>query len=308
MRDRAQAAPAVLMIRPHRFFSNPETIIDNAFQREIAKEDSKSISERALKEFDSAVKSLQNAGVTVEVFEDTPAPEKPDAIFPNNWFSTHEDGRIVLYPMASPARRHERRHDLIEALRKKYRITEVIDYSDYEKREQFLEGTGSLVLDHANRIAYVSLSKRSNSELVQKFCGDFEYESVIFESASSDGRPIYHTNVMLCLGSHFALAGFQNITASTARKRVHDCLESTGKKVIELNPEQIENFAGNALEVQANKETILVLSERAAASLTTDQRAMLAEETRLLPLSLSTIELAGGSARCMLAEIFLPRR
>lgn len=301
-----QSARAVVMIRPHRFFLNPETIGDNAFQRETAPEDSESISEHARSEFDMAVESLRGAGVTVEVFDDTPAPEKPDAIFPNNWFSTHEDGRVVLYPMFSPARRRERRKDIISALQERYGMTEVLDYSDYEKRERYLEGTGSLVLDHSNRIAYVSLSKRSHPVLVERFCADFKYEPVVFESASSDGRPIYHTNVMLCLGTNFALAGLKNITDSAARRKVHDRLKASGKKVIELDPEQIENFAGNALELQGGKGNILVLSERAAASLTLEQRTALEREARLLPLSLPTIELAGGSARCMMAEIFLP--
>ncbi len=301
----SQAASAVVMIRPHRFFSNPETAADNAFQREIAAEDSDDISRRAQKEFDDAAQSLRGAGVIVHVFEDTPSPEKPDAIFPNNWFSTHADGRIVLYPMYSPARRRERRSDVIDTLRKNYRVTEIVDYSDYEKQDRFLEGTGSMVLDHPNRIAYVSLSKRSDRELVEKFCGDFGYESVVFESASGDGRPIYHTNVMLCVGSNFALAGLEMITDPRARKKVHDRLQATGREVIELSRNQIENFAGNALELRGNGK-VLVLSERAVANLSTDQRATIEKEATLLPLSLPTIEFAGGSARCMMAEIFLP--
>jgi hypothetical protein len=306
MQVSSQAASAVVMIRPHRFFSNPETAADNAFQREMATQDSEGISHRAQKEFDDAVQSLRGAGVIVQVFEDTPSPEKPDAIFPNNWFSTHEDGRIVLYPMYSPARRRERRSDVIDALRKNYRVTEVIDYSDYEGRGRFLEGTGSLVLDHPNRIAYVSLSKRSDRELVERFCGDFGYEPVVFESASGDGRPIYHTNVMLCLGSNFALAGLEMITDSTAREKVHDRLQATGKEVIELSRNQIENFSGNALELRGSNGKVLVLSERAAANLSSGQRATIEKEATLLPLSLPTIEFAGGSARCMMAEIFLP--
>ncbi len=163
------------MIRPHRFFSNPETAADNAFQHETATENSEKIARCALREFDDAAQKLRDAGVTVHVFDDTPKPEKPDAIFPNNWFSTHEDGRIVLYPMYSPSRRRERRSDIIDALQKDYRVTEIVDYSDYEERGRFLEGTGSLVLDHPNRAAYVSLSKRSDPELVEKFCADFDY-------------------------------------------------------------------------------------------------------------------------------------
>jgi hypothetical protein len=294
------------MIRPHRFFSNPETIGDNAFQRETAPKDSGSISERALSEFNMAVESLRGAGVTVEVFDDSPVPEKPDAIFPNNWFSAHEDGRVVLYPMYSPSRRCERRRDIIDALREKYRVTKVVDYSDYEKSEQYLEGTGSLVLDHSNRIAYVSLSKRSSPQLVQKFCADFDYEPLMFESTGNDGRPIYHTNVMLCIGSTFALAGLEMISDSSARKKVRDKLEAAGKEVIELSRAQIADFAGNALELAGKNGKVLVLSERASVALSREQRAIIEAEARLLPLSLSTIELAGGSARCMMAEVFLP--
>ena len=294
------------MIRPHRFFSNPETAADNAFQRETAAEDAEKISRRALEEFDNAVRSLREAGVTVHVFDDTATSEKPDAIFPNNWFSTHEDGRIVLYPMYSPVRRRERRTDIIDALQKNYRVTDVVDYSNYETRDLFLEGTGSLVLDHQNRIAYVSLSKRSHPELVQKFCSDFDYEPVVFESASSDGRPIYHTNVMLCLGSNFALVGSEMITDSAAREKVRDRLKASGKEVIELSRNQIENFAGNALELRGAKGMLLILSERAATNLSPEQRATIEKDATLLPLSLPTIEFAGGSARCMLAEVFLP--
>ena len=301
-----QSAKAVVMIRPHRFFSNPGTVADNAFQRDIAAEDAETISPRAQREFDDAVNSLRSVGVTVHVFDETSPPEKPDAIFPNNWFSTHDDGRVALYPMYSPTRRNERRRDIIEALQEIYRVIEVVDYSNFEKRGLFLEGTGSLALDHVNRIAYVSLSKRSDPELVEKFCADFTYEPLVFESATSDGRPIYHTNVMLCVGSNFALVGLEMITDSLARKKVRDRLHATGKKVIELDRNQIENFAGNALELNGDKGKVLVLSKRAAASLSRDQRATIERKARLLPLSLPTIELAGGSARCMMAEIFLP--
>lgn len=308
MQNSAQAASAVVMIRPHRFFSNPETIADNAFQRETRGADAEKTSRNALAEFDRAVESLRNSGVTVELFEDTAAPEKPDAIFPNNWFSTHEDGRVALYPMYSPTRRRERRLDIIESLRKKYRITDLVDYSKYEERGVFLEGTGSLVLDHPNRTAYVSLSKRSDPALVERFCKDFSYDPVVFESESSDGRPIYHTNVMLCVGSTFALAGLETITDATARKKVRERLETTNKTVIDLSRDQIENFAGNALELRGARRNVLVLSERAAKALRSDQRATMEKTTTLLPLSLPTIEFAGGSARCMMAEIFLPQR
>jgi hypothetical protein len=303
-----QSANAVVMIRSHRFFSNPETLADNAFQREIVAEDSEIISSRAREEFDDAVELLRGAGVTVHVFEDTPIPEKPDAAFPNNWFSTHHDGRVALYPMYSKARRKERRLDIVDELRKSYRVGDVVDYSDYENRGLYLEGTGSLVLDHINRIAYVSLSRRSDREPLERFCADFKYESVSFESVGDDGRPIYHTNVVMCVGSNYALVGLDLIVDEAERQRVRNRLEASRKMVIELDRSQIANFAGNALELHNEAGKLLVLSARATASLTNDQRALIERYVRLLPLSLPTIELAGGSARCMMATVHLPSR
>ena len=214
-----QSANAVVMIRPCRFYPNPETASDNAFQREVAEGTTEALSRAAQDEFDQAVEILRSSGVTVHVFEDTPSPEKPDAVFPNNWFSTHQDGRVALYPMYSPARRNERRRDVIDELGKIYRISALVDYSFYEKRHLYLEGTGSLVLDHINRIAYVSLSKRADREPLGKFCTDFNYEPMPFESTGDDGRPIYHTNVVMCIGSKFALVGLELITDQAEREK-----------------------------------------------------------------------------------------
>jgi hypothetical protein len=301
-----QSANAVVMIRPFRFYPNPETASDNAFQREAAEADTATISRTAQTEFDQAVELLRAAGVTVHVFEDTSSPEKPDAVFPNNWFSTHPDGRVALYPMYSPARRNERRRDVIDELGKFYRISALVDYSSYEQRGLYLEGTGSLVLDYVNRIAYVSLSKRSNRALVERFCQDFNFKPVLFESVGDDGRPIYHTNVVMCVGSEFALVGLDMIPDPGQREAVRRHLEASGKRVIELDRDQIANFAGNALELRNDSEKLLVLSSRAAAALTAEQRNEIERHARFLPLALPTIELAGGSARCMLAAIHLP--
>jgi len=302
-----QSANAVLMIRPFRFYPNPETASDNAFQRETAT-DVDAMSTAAQVEFDEAVELVRGAGVRVHVFEDTASPEKPDAVFPNNWFSTHHDGRVALYPMYSPTRRSERRQDVIEELGKFYRISALIDYSVYEQRGLHLEGTGSLDLDYINRIAYVSLSKRSNRQLVARFCEDFSFEPVLFESVGDDGRPIYHTNVVMCVGSEFALVGLDLITDPGERETIRRRLDASGKKVIELDRAQIANFAGNALELRNDSEKLLVLSRRAAGALTTEQRNEIERHARLLPLALPTIELAGGSARCMMATIHLPPR
>ena len=301
-----QSAKAVLMIRPCCFYPNPETAADNAFQGKIASDETAAVSKAAQEEFDQASELLRDAGVTVHVFEDTAAPEKPDAVFPNNWFSTHPDGRVVLYPMYSPTRRQERRRDVIDELGQIYRISALLDYSSYEQRGLHLEGTGSLVLDYVNRVAYVSLSKRSDRELVERFCRDFDFEPILFESASDDGRPIYHTNVVMCVGSQFALVGLDLIGNVEKREAVRRRLETSGKEVIELSRAQIANFAGNALELRTDSEKLLVLSSRAAEALTPEQRGRIERYARLLPLALPTIELAGGSARCMLAAIHLP--
>ena len=307
MGDRAQAANAVVMIRPHCFFPNPETAADNAFQRDASEREIAALTLAAQREFDNAVETLRAAGVTVHVFDDTESPVKPDAVFPNNWFSTHHDGRIALYPMYSEARRQERRTDIFDELRRFYTISEIIDYSLGEKHGLFLEGTGGLVLDHIARVAYSSLSRRANPELINRFCDDFGYEPMIFECADEFGQPIYHTNVVMCLGTEFALIGAELIKDKTQRDTVAGNLRKRGT-VIELNGSQIADFAGNALELDAEKEKLLVLSERAHQALTEQQRNSLAQFTRIIPLSLPTIELAGGSARCMIAEIFLPPR
>ncbi|MGI8955993.1 MAG: citrulline utilization hydrolase CtlX [Chthoniobacterales bacterium] len=303
-----QSANAVVMIRPSGFYPNPETALDNAFQEEDGDEPRAAISVWARAEFDRAVEMLSAAGITVHIFDDIPNPPKPDAVFPNNWFSTHHDGRIALYPMSTPSRRAERRPDIIESLRESYHVTEVIDYSPYEKRELYLEGTGSLVLDHEHRLAYVSLSGRADREPLEKFCADFDYEPVTFQSTSADGRAIYHTNVMLCLGTSFALVGLAMIADQGQRHMVRQRLEATGKTIVPLTSEQIENFSGNALELQNEQSKLLVLSVRAVAQLGPEERATIERFARLLPLDLPTIERAGGSARCMLATVHLPPR
>ena len=302
----AQSTNSVLMIRPSRFYPNPETAPDNAFQSR-ASFDMEALTAAARSEFDGAVRTLRDAGLKVHVFDDTADPEKPDAVFPNNWISTHHDGRVVLFPMYSELRRRERRHDIVEELRKTYKITEVIDYSSFEKKGCCLEGTGSLVLDHVKRIAYVSLSNRSNPKVIQRFADDFGYEAVAFTSVDWNGQPIYHTNVMMCVGSEFALVGLAMIPNKPERKQVRARLEASGKKIVELSPEQVVNFAGNAIELHdSTGAKLLALSTRALRTLSQEQRTTLTHHARLVPLDLPTIELGGGSARCMIATIHLP--
>ena len=301
----AQSTNSALMIRPWRFYPNPETAADNAFQRP-APRDSEGLSVAARNEFDAAVDTLRHAGVIVHVFDDTANPEKPDAVFPNNWISTHHDGRVALFPMYSALRRRERRRDIIDELRKHYRVTEVIDYSRFEEEGCCLEGTGSLVLDHVNKIAYISLSNRSNPKVIQRFADDFGYEPVTFTSIGTDGQPIYHTNVMMCVGAKFALVGLDMIPNESEKKQVRARLEATGKEIVELEPDQVANFAGNAIEMDNGQgEKLLILSARAVPALDKRQQTILRRYVRLVPMKLPTIELAGGSARCMIAEIHL---
>jgi len=301
----AQSTNSVLMIRPCRFYPNPETAADNAFQaRASCAADELGVAAR--QEFDAVVQTLRAAGVSVLVFEDTAQPEKPDAVFPNNWISTHHDGRIALFPMYSALRRRERRQDIVGELSRRYRVTEIIDYSAFEERGFCLEGTGSLVLDHLNKIAYVSLSNRSNPKVFDRFAEDFSYEPVTFTSIGSDRQPIYHTNVMMCIGTAFALVGLETIRNKAERQQVRARLERSGKDIIELSPDQIANFAGNAIELHdTHGEKLIVMSQRAIRALTEEQRARLSRYARLVSVKLPTIELAGGSARCMIATIHL---
>jgi len=304
--SRAQSTNSVLMIRPRWFYSNPETAADNAFQRSVAR-DAEGMNVAARGEFDAAVNALRGAGVTVHVFDDTANPEKPDAVFPNNWISTHHDGRVALFPMYSALRRAERRRDVIDELRKSHRITEVIDYSVFEERGIYLEGTGSLVLDHVNRIAYISLSHRSNPKVIERFAEDFGYEPVTFTSIGPNGQPIYHTNVMMCVGTKLALVGLDTIANESEKKQLRARLQATGKEVVALDSDQVANFAGNAIELDNGQGVkLLVLSARAISTFNEKQQMVLARHARLLPLKLPTIELGGGSARCMIAEIHLP--
>ena len=304
----AQSTNSVLMIRPSRFYPNPETAADNAFQRR-ADRDANALTMMARKEFDAAVQTLRAAGINVHVFEDTTEPKKPDAVFPNNWISTHHDGRVALFPMYSALRRRERREDILQELRRCYQITEVIDYSSFEDESYCLEGTGSLVLDHLNKIAYVSLSNRSNPKMIQRFAQDFSYEPITFTSIGSNGQPIYHTNVMMCIGTRFAMVGLEMIPNEAERQKVRTRLENTRKEIVELTADQILNFAGNAIELHSkNGEKLLVISARARRALTDRQREKLSRYARFISLELPTIEIGGGSARCMIATIHLPAR
>ncbi|KIC27441.1 citrulline utilization hydrolase CtlX [Leisingera sp. ANG-M6] len=300
-----QAPSTVVMIRPHHFCSNPETKGDNAFQT-LANTSAEATSAQALAEFDGAVKTLRGAGVTVHVFDDT-TTETPDSVFPNNWFSTHAGGHVAVYPMYAENRRKERRWDVIELLKRDYRVQDVIDYSGLEQDGLSLEGTGAMVLDHIGRIAYTVKSNRADPVLLERFCTHFNFEPMVFEAKDHAGRDVYHTNVLMGIGTEYALICLDMITDPARRAEVAARLEETGRRVIDLTPAQISSFAGNALELTGRKR-LLALSATALQALRPDQIAIIEQSAELLPLTIPTIETAGGSVRCMLAGIHLSPR
>lgn len=303
-----QAPGAVVMIRPHRFHPNPETAADNAFQRSGDHASVDAVSRAARDEVTAAAAALEEVGVRVHVFDDFGERETPDSVFPNNWFSTHRGGHVALYPMATRSRRRERRTDVIEMLKAEYRVQDVIDYSGLEHDGLFLEGTGAMVLDHLANVAYTARSQRADPVALERFCTHFNFEPMAFTTADADGGPIYHTNVMMCVATEFALVGFERMNDVKRRAEVRARLEESGREVIALDARQIGEFAGNALELSGLGGRVLALSARAAASLRPEQRALIERSAQLLPLAVPTIELAGGSVRCMLAGIHLARR
>ncbi|KVN72300.1 amidinotransferase [Burkholderia ubonensis] len=303
-----QAPAAVVMIRPHHFQPNPQTSADNAFQRSGGAGDARAVSAAARDEVGAAAQRLADAGVRVHVFDDHGEHDTPDSVFPNNWFSTHPGGHVALYPMTCPNRRRERRADVIEMLKTEYRVQDVIDYSGLEYDDVFLEGTGAMVLDHVARIAYTARSRRADPVALERFCTHFNFEPICFDTADADGRPIYHTNVMMSVATEFALIGLDLISDPNRRGEIRRRLAETGRTVVELEPSQIANFAGNALELSGRDARVLALSRRAFDCLTPHQRRLIERSAQLLPLDVPTIELAGGSVRCMLAGIHLARR
>ena len=306
MRARVQSTNNILMIRPAVFGFNPETAGSNEFQGDAGL-DAGVLQERAEVEFDAAVEALREKGVNVFVIEDTVYPPKPDAVFPNNWVSFHEDGTVILYPMFAASRRHERRRDIIDGLTSAFEIGEVVDLSGNEKDGRFLEGTGSMVLDRANAIAYASLSPRTDERLFIQVCERLSYDPVTFRSHGRSGREIYHTNVMMCIGERFAVVCLDAISDVGERERVATSLRDTGREIVEIGFEQMGNFAGNMLALRTNDGgDVVALSRRAFGALTADQKQDIEHCCELAPLDIPTIETAGGgSVRCMIAEIFL---
>ncbi len=301
-----QTTNTVLLIRPANFGFNTETEASNAFQNKVS-ESEQTIKQKALAEFEAFASLLKSKGVNVIVFDDTPLPQKPDAIFPNNWVSFHADGTVILYPMFAQNRRLERRHDIIESLKKEFIITQVIDLSGYEAENKFLEGTGSIIFDHDHKIAYACLSPRTDKELFFNLCERLQYKPVCFHSQDKEGQEIYHTNVMMCIGEKFAVICSDTIADERERENVLQSLTQTGHEIIEVTTDQMNHFAGNMLAIKTkDNKAILALSQSAFDSLTVAQRQAIGKFCELVPLAIPTIEtIGGGSARCMIAELFI---
>lgn len=306
-----QLTNSILMIRPVSFRMNEQTAVNNYYQHELNGLSAREIQSKALAEFDAFVSKLKAAGVNVIVVEDTLVPSTPDSIFPNNWSSFHKEGKVGLYPMFAENRRLERREDILDILEEKgFEIKDVIDYSSAEKEGVFLEGTGSIVLDRMIGVAYCALSPRADEELFIEFCEDFEYTPVVFhayQTVNGKRELIYHTNVMMAITQENVIACLDSIDDKKERKNFINHVLMSGKQLIKISEEQVEHFAGNMLQVLGKDDKpITVMSQAAYDCLTDDQREILSKEATLLSSDLSTIEACGGgSARCMMAEVFL---
>ena len=295
------------MIRPHHFLPNPQTLADNSFQASELPESASKIAKMAYKEISQAQVTLQSYGIKVHMFEDE-STQTPDSVFPNNWFSTHSGGHIAIYPMYAKNRRLERRSDIIEMLKQTYRVQDIVDYSGLEQDNIYLEGTGAMVLDHLDRVAYAVQSKRANSLALERFCTHFNYEPMLFDACNNAGESVYHTNVLMCIATEFVLMAPDMIKNPQRREEVIQRFQASGRDVIELAESQISHFCGNAIELTTHSGRILALSTTAFNALTTEQTQLIAQSAKLVPIDVSTIELAGGSIRCMIAGIHLSPR
>jgi hypothetical protein len=309
-----QTTNSILMIRPVAFRMNEQTAVNNYYQKVLDGLSAETVNAKAQEEFDTFVNKLRMVGIDVTVVDDTMEPSTPDSIFPNNWISFHENGDVVLYPMFAENRRQERREDILDILEAKgFEINDgIMDYTSAEEDGFYLEGTGSIVLDRENGKAYCALSPRADEELFIEFCEDFDMNPIIFEAfqtVNNERKLIYHTNVMMCIGDTFAVICADCIDDKKERKMVLDSLKADEKEIILITEDQMNNFAGNMLElVGSDERRYLIMSASAHKSLTKKQIAQLEEHITILSSSLDTIEACGGgSARCMMAEVFLPR-
>ena len=308
-----QITNTILMIRPISFRMNEQTAVNNYYQKVLDNLLPATVQAKALEEFDGFVDKLRNVGVNVIVIDDTKIPDTPDSIFPNNWISFHQEGSVALYPMFAENRRAERREDVLDIIEEnEFLIESVVDYTSAETEKLFLEGTGSLLLDRVHKKAYCALSPRADEDLVLEFCEDFEYTPVLFianQTVNGERKAIYHTNVMMCLAEEFAVVCLNSIDDKKERKQLIKHLKEDGKEIIAISEDQVNNFAGNMLQViGADEKRYLVMSAAAHQSLTDAQVSLIERHCEILSSSLDTIEACGGgSARCMMAEVFLPK-
>jgi len=306
-----QLASNLLMIRPCHFFSNPQTAESNKFQGRSNLSDNE-LKEAAVNEFDALVSKLREADLNVCVFEDTPEPITPDSVFPNNWVSFHNDGTVVLYPMEAENRRLERRIDIIDALRGEYgfNVKKIINMSYLEDKQEYLEGTGSMILDHTNQIAYACLSSRTHKNALLDFSKEMGFSPIPFCAKDASGSDVYHTNVIMSLGEKLAVLCEDAIPIDSQKKQVKESLQSTGHEIITISLDQMTSFAGNVLEViSSSNEHLMLMSERAEKSLKKKQKSTIEKYCRIVSSPIQNIEdSAGGSVRCMIAEIALPKK
>jgi len=308
-----QATNSILMIRPVNFRMNEQTAVNNYYQKVLKDLLPATVNQKAQQEFDAFVEKLRGFGVEVVVVLDTKELDTPDSIFPNNWVSFHADATVALYPMFAENRRLERREDVLEELEKNgFLIENIVDYTSAEDEQVYLEGTGSMILDRENKKAYCALSPRADEDLFIEFCEDFEYTPVVFKSyqtVDNKREAIYHTNVMMCVAETFAVVCLSTIDDKSERKNLLKSLKEDKKQVIDITEEQVTSFAGNMLQVKgANDELFLVMSQAAHDCLTQSQISQINRHCKIISSSLATIEACGGgSARCMMAEVFLPK-
>lgn len=304
-----QITDTILMIRPASFGFNAETAASNVFQGSVPLSEHQ-VQVKAVEEFDRFVNTLRARNIDVVVIEDTPHPVKPDAVFPNNWFCTLQDGTVATFPMHATNRRIEVRSDLIQTLKDNYIVTNTEDWTTYDADNLFLEGTGSMIIDHEHKIIYACLSPRTSKLLLQQFAQAHGYVVVAFHSTDAEGVEVYHTNVIMHLGVDYAVICLESIKNEKERKQVVDSLTNTGHQIINISMEQVRHYAGNMLQVKSSDNTLYtILSKQAYDSLSEGQKAQLQAYTHLLPINIDTIEtVGGGSVRCMLAEIFLDKK
>ena len=294
----------ILMVRPYQFYFNQQTAANNFFQSNINIENA---NELAIAEFDAMVEKLRDHQIKVNVVQDTKDPSTPDSIFPNNWVSTHEGGTLCLYPMFAQNRRAERKLSVIDFLESNYQIQNTLDLTDFEKEGIFLEGTGSMVLDHQNKLAYGCLSERLDKNAFYEWCDKMQFKAIAFKAVDDKAQPIYHTNVMMCMGDQFVVICLESIPNEQEKQIVLESFKKSNKEVIEISQDQLNHFAGNMLQVfDTNEKPHLIMSEQAHTSLDPAQVKSLEKYNPILPISIPTIEaLGGGSTRCMMAEIYL---